>query len=64
MASIRADPQGPNAHPILVGLRRPRLVRAATSHQGGVLAVQEASDIVVHIDDLVQVLRGSEVMAG
>lgn len=64
MSSVGADSQGSNAHPALVSLRGPRLVSASSGHQGGVLAIQEVCDIVVHIDDLVQVLRGSEVTAG
>lgn len=58
MASIRADPQGPDARPALVGLRRPHFVHVASGHLGGVLVVQEAAHVVVHINHLVQVLRG------
>lgn len=59
--SIRTHPQGPKPRLALVGLRSvcwPRLLRAASVDRRAV-AVQEAANVVVHVDHLVQVLRGS-----
>lgn len=57
--SIRTHPQGPKPRLALVSLLSvcwPRLLRAAAT-DGGAVGIQEAVD-VIHVDHLLQVLRG------